>query len=143
MNTSLLQAQLGSRTAWYAGVAFLFLAVSGVALWRPLVQRYFPEAIPTVPIEDVLWTATPDYKTFFGPGTEPSTEIAARLRSMKDDYGLPEEVYRFPNAPVFVSPRIFMADGSSKDIILYSPLTPIAARAMRSEFLHGQPTNKR
>jgi hypothetical protein len=140
MSVSLLHTNLGSRSILY-GVIALILAVMFVSLlWQPVSQRFFPV---TVPIEDVLWTATPDYKIFFGPGTTQSAELAARLRSLKKDYTLPETAYRFPNTPLFISPRIFMSGGSANDIVIYSPFTPDSIAVIHSDYLRGQQRTNR
>ena len=143
MSASLLHADLGSRTKWYGGLTVILVAALTSLLWQPLSQRFFPAPVPLVSLEDVLWTATPDYKIFFGPGTAPSIELAAKLRSLKKEYGLPEDAYRFPNAPLFISPRILMVGGSANDIIIFSPLTPDSANFIHSDFLRGEQTNNR
>ena len=135
MSASLLHTDLGSRKMLYGGAAVI-LALSLISLlWQPLSQRYFPS---NVPVEDVLWTATPDYKIFFGPGTPRSVELAAKLRSLKTNYGLSDDIYRVPNTPIFISPRIFMAGGSPNDIVLFSPLTTDSAAFIHSDYLRGK-----
>lgn len=140
MSASLLHTNLGSRSIWYGGAALILTALLISLLWQPVSQRFFPV---TVPMENVLWTATPDYKIFFGPGTAPSAELAARLRSLKMDYALPETAFRFPNTPLFISPRIFMSGGSADDIVIYSPLTPDSITFVHSDYLRGQQKTNR
>ena len=140
MSASLLHTDLGSRKMWYGGAAVILALVLISLLWQPLSQGYFPS---TVPVEDVLWTATPDYKIFFGPGTPPSVELAAKLRSLKTNYGLSDDIFRFPNTPIFISPRILKAGGSANDIALFSPLTPESAAFIHSDYLGAQQSTNR
>jgi len=135
MNFSLLHKNLGSRRVWITSI----LAIAGIGfiavLWKPLSERYFPV---TVPIESILWTATPDYKIFFGPGTPPSVDLAKRLRMLNNEYGFSEGANNFPNCPLFISPTMFTPGGAPNDIVIFSPFTPESAKYLRSEYLHGQ-----
>lgn len=140
MSAYLLHTDLGSRKMWYGGTAVILALALISLLWQPLSQRRFPT---TVPVEDVLWTATPDYKIFFGPGTPPSLELAAKLRSLKTNYGLSDDIFRFPNTPIFIFPRILMAGGSANGIVLLSPLTAESAAFIHSDYLRAQKTTNR
>lgn len=111
----------------------LILAVTGIAaaitaalLWKQFHPR-------TVPLEKVLWTATPDAKVFFGPGTPPSLALAGRLRRMKADGYNPGPLVFPPDCPLFISPALFTTNSRKNNILILAPFSPAAARKIREE----------
>jgi len=134
MSASLFHRDLGSRRVWLSGVGIVASIGIIAVLWKPIGERYFPT---TTPIENILWTASPDYKIFFGPGTPPSVDLAKRLRMMNKEYGVPDRVFNFPNSPVFISPTMFTSNGAPNTIEILSPFTPQAALYIRAESVRG------
>jgi len=137
---ALFNRHLGPRTKWYGGIAVVLGAALISLMWEPLIQRFYQASVP---LEEVLWTATPDYKIFFGPGTTPSAELAAKLRGLQAEYSVSEDAFRFPNSPLFISPRILMAEGSSSDIVICKPFTTASAELIRSDYLRRKETTNR
>jgi len=134
MKTSFWHKKLGSRSAWYAALAIVSIGLSVMILWVPLSDRFFS---PTAPMEDVLWTATPDYKVFFGPGTPPSVELADYLRSI-EGVDQTNSFFDWPSQnPIFVSPHIFLSDADPNEIVFISPFTSDSMRFIRSEHLRS------
>ncbi|HEY8903735.1 MAG TPA: hypothetical protein VIM48_08505, partial [Chthoniobacterales bacterium] len=74
-------------------------------------------------LESVLWTSTPDYQTFYGPGTPQSLALVHKLYA--GNYLAAS--FRVPNVPIYVAPMESFRVPSSRPISVAPFVNPAFA----------------
>ena len=124
---SFLHRRVEHPFRWIGFSLVIVIGLTLALLWGALFQRRM------VPIEQVLWTSSPDYKVFFGPGTKPSSSLATSLHELRTKGYLTNDLL-VPDVPFLITHSLSSPSSGGDEPVMIAPFTEDVGLQLRREF---------